>query len=103
MKEVAFEINGIIFVAKMSRKDRAWGHGVDVKLEAKCHSTLNCSFICHPEYEGYQVCQLQSTEQLLSLTEARLREGAAEVVINPGNAGLRVLFCLNGPTKLPMN
>ena len=67
-------IDGEGFYATWRRNDRAWGHGIDVKLFDLGGIRIGgISFVCHPEFADFERYQAMTTEELVAVAIDRLR------------------------------
>jgi len=82
--------------AVAQRKDRHWGHAVDVELYRSGQLLGRASFCCHPEFAEFDHYQKMNTEQLISVVEERLES----VISNHEGAwriGALLLLRFNSP------
>ena len=95
--EHSISIEGFPLTALAARRDRSWGHAIDVSVvEANGSIRGNMVFACHPEFPGFDEFQAMSTEALIDIVRQRLVAAIAE----SGSAfasGITTLFRFNSP------
>jgi hypothetical protein len=100
----SISIDGYPLTALAVRRDRPWGHAIDVTVVEPDGSIRGkMVFGCHPESIEFDEFQAMSTEALLDVVRQRL----VTAVLESGSAfdhGLTTVFRFNSPsdTKGPL-
>jgi hypothetical protein len=83
------------------RKDRPWGHALDLEIFDGDGRPLNrVSFACHPEFQDFESFQAKTTEELMSAVIERLRSGEHESLLSKARTGnLHLFFRFNGSSE----
>jgi hypothetical protein len=77
--EHSISVEGCPLTAVAERRDRSWGHAIDVRVVAADGSTRGkMVFACHPEFSGFDEFQTMSTEALVDVVRERLKAAIAE-------------------------
>ena len=72
-EERDYAVGGVRRLCALSRADRPWGHGLEVKTYDEMSSLLNeVVFVCHPEHASYEDLQAKSTGELVAIAVERL-------------------------------
>jgi cupin 2 domain-containing protein len=82
-----------------SRRDRSWGHGLDVRIFDEDGSLLNdVTFVCYPEHADYDSFQKKSTRELIAAAAERLSSGVHEKTLcDARQYGLQINFSFTRP------
>ncbi|CCD99429.1 hypothetical protein [Bradyrhizobium sp. STM 3809] len=78
-----------------ARKDRPWGHALEVSVDDAASGDLLNSivFACHPEFTGFETLQALSTDQLIGLARAQLASGALDArLADPQTRGWTLFY-----------
>lgn len=77
--EHSISVEGYPLTAIAERRDRSWGHAIDVSVvEADGSIRGKMVFACHPEFRGFDEFQAMSTEALVDVVRERLMASIAE-------------------------
>jgi hypothetical protein len=89
-------INCANYRAIARRKDRTWGHAIDVEVFHLSGEKLgSLTFACQPEFEEFEYYQKMTTEELLSVVTTRL-ESAIVTSMQAWISGLHTFIRFNG-------
>ena len=95
--EYSISIEGYPLTALAKRRDRPWGHAIDVSIiEANGSTRGEMVFACHPEFLAFDEFQAMSTEALIDLVRKRLPAAIAES-LSALDSGVTTLFRFNSP------
>lgn len=84
------------YLAIACRKDRTWGHAIDVEVfQLSGEKFCSLTFACHPEFDEFKFYQEMSTEALLSVVALRL-ETIVVTNMDVWISGFRLYVRFNG-------
>jgi hypothetical protein len=93
------KLEGSVVTAILERRDRPWGHAIDVSLvDADGLIRGNMVFACHPEFRRFYEFQAMSTEDLVDIVRQRLVAAIAESA-SGFDHGITTLFRFNSPSE----
>ena len=98
--EHAISIDGRALSLTVERRDRPWGHALDVSVvEAGGATRAKIVLACHPEFGGFDECQAMSTEELIDIVQRRLNAAAIAASCHAFERGITTVFVLNSPDE----
>ena len=95
--EHSISIEGYPLTAVAKRRDRPFGHAIDVSVvDASGSIRGKMVFGCHPEFRAFDEFQAMSTDALIDLVRERL-PAAIAASLSAFDSGITTLFRLNSP------
>lgn len=95
--EYSMSIEGYPLTALARRRDRPFGHAIDVSVVDAGGSILGkMVFSCHPEFLAFEEIQALSTEAMIDLVRERLPAAIAEC-LSAFHSGITPVFRFNSP------
>ena len=94
----SISIEGCGLTVMVERRDRPWGHAIDVEIvDAGGATRGKIVFGCHPEFDDFDAFQALPTEGLVEVVKKRLNPAAIAQACSVFELGITTLFRFNSP------
>ncbi|GAA3915739.1 hypothetical protein [Litoribacillus peritrichatus] len=73
MSNLSIEVEGKKYEIKATEKSNSWGNGLKLAIYSSNKELINSiSYMCHPEFENYEVFQQKSFSELQAIAMSKL-------------------------------